>query len=136
MRPPSVRNSVLPSRLHLRFALNLPGRSEGEGGRGDPPVEPELSPLLVFAPTDSAEEPPFPVRKPPITWNVAVVLVDLAITSPPVVELALSDSQPIHEVVSRQLGTLRPAINVIDHSIASVVGDPGATQSPPSSFFS
>ena len=35
----------------------------------------------------------FPVRKPPITWNVvrnvAVVLVDLVITSPPVVELAL-----------------------------------------------
>jgi hypothetical protein len=29
------------------------------------------------------------------------VLVDLAITSPPIVELALSDSQPIHEVISR-----------------------------------
>ena len=47
----------LPSRLHLRFALNLPGRSEGEGGRGVPPVEPERSPCHVFAPTDSAEEP-------------------------------------------------------------------------------
>ena len=50
-------NSDLPSRLHLRFALNLPGRSEGEGGRGDPPVEPEPSPFPVFPPTDSAEEP-------------------------------------------------------------------------------
>jgi hypothetical protein len=27
-------NSDLPSRLHLRFALIFPGRSEGEGGRG------------------------------------------------------------------------------------------------------
>ena len=50
-------NSDLPSRLRLRFALNLPGRNEGEGGRGDPPVEPEPSLLPVFAPTDSAEEP-------------------------------------------------------------------------------
>jgi hypothetical protein len=50
-------NSDLPSRLHLRFALNLLGRSEGEGGRGDPPVEPEPSLAADFAPTDSAEEP-------------------------------------------------------------------------------
>ena len=50
-------NSDLPSRLHLRFALNLPGWSEGEGGRGDPPVEPEPSLAADFAPTDSAEEP-------------------------------------------------------------------------------
>ena len=78
----------------------------------------------------------FPALKPPITWNVAVVLFGLAIPSPPIVELALSDSQPIYEVVSRQLGTLRPAVNVVDDGIASVVGDPGATQSPPSSFFS
>ena len=40
-------SSDLPSRLHLRFALKGTGRSEGEGGRGDPPVEPEPSPAPV-----------------------------------------------------------------------------------------
>src|SRR5512135_2986995 len=50
-------NSGLPSRLHHRLALNFPGRGDGEGGRGGPPVEPEPSLLPDFPPTDSAEEP-------------------------------------------------------------------------------
>ena len=57
MNPSLGEDSDLLSRLHLRFALNLPGRSEGEGGRGNPPVEPEPSPRTWFPPTDSAEEP-------------------------------------------------------------------------------
>ena len=43
-------NFAYPSRLHLRFALNLAGRSEGEGGRETPPVEPEPSRSIIFNP--------------------------------------------------------------------------------------
>jgi len=51
--------SNLPSRLRLRFALILAGRSEGEGGRGNPPVEPEPSLRPVSLPINSAEDPEF-----------------------------------------------------------------------------
>ena len=54
---PSSVNFACPSRLHLRFALNLAGRSEGEGGRETPPVEPEPSRSVIFQPTNSAEDP-------------------------------------------------------------------------------
>jgi hypothetical protein len=77
----------------------------------------------------------FPVLKPPVARDAAIVLVDLAITSSPIVELALSDSQPLYEVVTRQLSTIGPAVNVIYDSIASVMGNPGTAQSSPSSFF-
>ncbi len=50
-------NFAYPSRLHLRFALNLAGRTECEGGRENPPVEPEPSCCIVFQPTNSAEDP-------------------------------------------------------------------------------
>jgi hypothetical protein len=46
-----------PSRLHHRLALTLAGRGDGEGGREDPPVEPEPSPFTDLTYTDSAEEP-------------------------------------------------------------------------------
>jgi AhpC/TSA family len=52
-------NPRLPSRLHHRLALNRPGRGDGEGGRENPPVEPELSPITALVPTDSAEDPFF-----------------------------------------------------------------------------
>jgi len=50
-------NATSPPHRHLRSALNLPGRSEGEGGRGNPPVDAERSQPPDFPPTDSAEEP-------------------------------------------------------------------------------
>jgi len=78
----------------------------------------------------------FPILKPPVTRDVTIVLVDFAITNSPIVELALSDPQPFHEVVTWQLGSLGPAVNVIDNGIASIMGDPDAIQNPPGSFFS
>ena len=50
-------NSDLPSRRHHHLARNLPGRGDGEGGRENPPVEPEPSTFPELTPTDSAEEP-------------------------------------------------------------------------------
>jgi len=45
-------NSRVPSRLRHRLALILPGRGDGEGGREDPPVEPEPSRYPHFGPTN------------------------------------------------------------------------------------
>ena len=78
----------------------------------------------------------FPVFEPPIAWNPAVVLVDLAVTLPPVVELALSDAQPGDKLLGRDLRPIRPITGVVDDLITSVVGNPGSSQSSPSSFFS
>jgi hypothetical protein len=78
----------------------------------------------------------FLVLKPQVTRDVTIVLVDFAITSSLIVELALSDPQPCHEGVTWKLGTLGPAARVIDNSIASIAGGPNATQSPPSTFLS
>jgi hypothetical protein len=46
-----------PSRLHHHLALTSAGRGDGEGGREDPPVEPEPNPFTDLTPTDSAEDP-------------------------------------------------------------------------------
>ena len=78
----------------------------------------------------------FPVFEPPIAWNPAVVLVDLAETLPPVVELALSDAQPGDKLLGRDLGSIRPITSVVDDLITSIVGNPGSSQSSPNSFFS
>ena len=64
------------------------------------------------------------------------MFIGLTIALSPVIELAWRDSEPTYKTVSRQLGTLGPVIDVIDDGITCVVRDPGATQSPPSSFFS
>ena len=75
-----------------------------------------------------------PVFEPPIAWNPAVVLVDLAETLPPVVELALSDAQPGDKLLGRDLGSIRPITSVVDDLITSIVGNPGSSQSSPNSF--
>ena len=54
---PSNVNFAYPSRLHLRFALNLAGRSEGEGGRETPSCRARAELLRIFQPTNSAEDP-------------------------------------------------------------------------------
>ena len=78
----------------------------------------------------------FPVFEPSIAWNPAIVLVNLAVTLPPVVELALSDAQPGDKLLGRDLRPIRPITGVVDDLITSVVGNPGSSQSSPSSFFS
>ena len=76
-----------------------------------------------------------PVLQPPIAGNQRVVLVGQAVAGAPVVELARGDSEPCDEPLNRNLGAAGPLANVIDDRIANVVGNPGAGQSSPSSFF-
>jgi hypothetical protein len=77
-----------------------------------------------------------PILQPPIAWDQRIVLVGQAVARAPVVELARGDSQPCDESLDRNLGADGPVANVIDDRVANVMGDPGAGQSSPSSFFS
>jgi hypothetical protein len=77
-----------------------------------------------------------PVFQPPVPGNLAVVLVDFAVPLPPLVELALGDAQPTDQPLGRDLGARGPMVDVVDNGVTGIVGDPGAVQSPPSSFFS
>src|ERR1700677_2730851 len=49
-----------PSRLRHHLALTLTGRGDGEGGRENPLVEPELSRIRLSMPQHSAAEPLLP----------------------------------------------------------------------------
>jgi hypothetical protein len=77
----------------------------------------------------------FPVFEPPVAGNPAIMFVDLAVTLPPVVELALADAQPLDELLGRDLRPIRPVASVIDDLVTGVVGNPGSGQSSPSTFF-
>jgi hypothetical protein len=50
-RSSNSKTPPFPSRLRHRLALTLNGRGDGEGGRENPPVEPELS-TVSKAPVD------------------------------------------------------------------------------------
>ncbi len=78
----------------------------------------------------------FPVFEPPVAGNPAVMFVDLAVTLSPVIELAQAKAQPLDEPLGRNLRSFRPIANVVDDLIASVMGNPGSSQSSPSTFFS
>ena len=78
----------------------------------------------------------FPVFEPPVAGNPAVMLVDLAVALPPVIELAQANSDPLDDLLGRDLRPVRPIANVVDDLIASVVGNPGSSQSSPRTFFS
>jgi hypothetical protein len=78
----------------------------------------------------------FPVFEPPVAGNPAIMLVDLAIALPPVIELALAQADPLNELLGRDLRPIRPIANVVDDLVTGVVGNPGSRQSSPSTFFS
>jgi hypothetical protein len=78
----------------------------------------------------------FPVLEPPIARDLAVVLVDFAVTVLPVVKLTCAQAEPTQELTSRKLRAVGPMLDVVDNLVTRVVGNPGSVQSSPSSFFS
>src|SRR5262249_52080064 len=74
--------------------------------------------------------------QPVVARDPGVVLVGLAVARLPVVPLAGADAQPDEEAGDGDAGALRPAVDEIDDGVAGVVGNPGASQGSPSSFFS
>jgi hypothetical protein len=78
----------------------------------------------------------FPVLKPPITRDRAVVLIDFAVTVLPVVELTCAQAEPTQKLTCRKIRAVGPVLDVVDDLVTRVVGNPGSFQSSPSSFFS
>ncbi len=77
-----------------------------------------------------------PILQPEIAGNPAIVLIDLAVAFPPVIELAGGDLEPPDEPPGADLGLRRPAPNEIHDLIPRVVRNPDPAQSSPISFFS
>jgi len=66
----------------------------------------------------------FPVFKPEVSWNPAVMFVDFAISTLPVVKLAGNDPKPDNKDNGSDSGFIGPVINEINNGIADVVGNP------------
>src|SRR5262249_49215323 len=74
--------------------------------------------------------------QPVVARHPRIVLVGLAVAVLPVVPFARADADPQQEAADREGGLGRPVVDEIDDGVARVVGNPGATQGSPSSFFS
>jgi hypothetical protein len=74
--------------------------------------------------------------EPVVARDPGVVLVGLAVAVLPGVPLAGGDADPEQEARDGDAGLVGPAADEIDVGIAGVVGNPGAGQGSPSSFFS
>ena len=66
----------------------------------------------------------FPVLHPEIAWDRAVVLVNFPIPFFPVKELALSDANPLNNLLGRCFSPLGPVVGVVDDGVSRVVGNP------------
>jgi len=77
-----------------------------------------------------------PVLQPVIPRDPSVVLIGLAVSLCPTAERRGGEPDPREDLRLRDLGFRRPAVDVIDDAVASVVGKPAAIQGSPTGFFS
>ena len=77
----------------------------------------------------------FPILQPPVARNLPVVLVELAVAAPPLVELAGAQTHPAQKAFGRQPRTIGPMLDVIDDLVPGIVGNPSSVQSSPLAFF-
>ena len=68
----------------------------------------------------------FQIFQPPVARHLAVVLVELAVAAFPIVKLARAQFQPAQQAFGRQFSAIRPALDIIDNLVASVVGNPAS----------
>jgi hypothetical protein len=66
----------------------------------------------------------FPIFKPKVPGNPAVVLVDFTIALSPIVKFAGANAQPFNESSRRYLAVRTPMVDKIDDRIPDVVGNP------------
>ena len=76
------------------------------------------------------------VGQPMVARHPGVVLVDLAESRLPVVELAGADTDPGQEAADGDLGLIGPGPHKVHDLVARIMGDPASRQGSPSSFFS
>ncbi len=67
-----------------------------------------------------------PLFEPPVAWDLAVVLVGLAVATFPIMELARAEPQPAQQTFGGQFRALRPVVDVVDDFVARVVGNPAS----------
>src|ERR1700687_801443 len=77
-----------------------------------------------------------PRLQPKVSGNPSVVLVHLAISPTPIVELAGPDAEPLQEAPGADPGLLGPAPDEIHDLVPHVVWHPDSGQSSPILFFS
>ena len=75
-----------------------------------------------------------PGFEPPIARGECIVLIDQSVASPPVVELAGGNAEPVDEPPEGDLSALGPVPHEVDDGVAGVMGNPGPGQSSPSSI--
>ena len=76
-----------------------------------------------------------PLLQPKVPGNPAVMLIDLAVSLAPAVELAGRDVQPSDELPGTDLSLLRPAPHEIYDLVPRIVRNPDPGQSSPTLFF-
>ena len=67
-----------------------------------------------------------PGFKPPVAWDLAVMLIGFAVAFSPSVVLAAGQLQPEQQLLHRGVGAIRPALQVVDDQVACVVGNPAS----------
>lgn len=77
----------------------------------------------------------FPILQPEISGNPGVVLIELTVAIPPVIELAGRDAEPSDERPDSDPGLLRPSLDEIYDLVPCLLRNPDPGQSSPSSFF-
>lgn len=65
-----------------------------------------------------------PFFQPIITWDPAVVFVDLPITLAPVIKLTGADLEPMNKIVGGNFGFATPSADKVNHLIPRIVGNP------------
>ena len=70
-----------------------------------------------------------------VARHLGVVLIDFSVTVFPVMEFRACYTDPLNNRVSRDIGSLRPLIDVVDNGVADIVGNPFAVQGSPFAFF-
>lgn len=68
----------------------------------------------------------FPVLHPEIARDRAVVLVNFPVPFFPVKELALSDTDPLNNLLGRCFRPPGPVVGVVDDGVSRVVGNPAS----------
>lgn len=69
---------------------------------------------------------PFPFLKPEIAGDRSVMLVDLAVSFDPVVELAFADGKPGDKARDRYFSFNAPPFGKIDDGVSRIMGNPDA----------
>ena len=76
-----------------------------------------------------------PLLQPKVPGNPTVMLIDLAVSLAPAVELACRDVQPSDEPPGADLSLLKPAPDEIYDLVPRIVRNPDSGQSSPTLFF-